>query len=160
MYVSVMRSHLNKELVLQVIFLQYWSSKCGPQASSLCITLELGRNGHSQGPPRPVGQKLQGEAQQSVFQQTLQVMLILPVWTGHSVVLSPGFTKESSRSWGPQVAQWVMCPTLDFGSGRDLTACEFEPRIWLYADSQESAWDSVSPLPLPLPHSCSLSIKK
>ena len=32
----------------------------------------------------------------------------------------------------------------DFGSGRDLTICEFEPRIGLSAVSAESALDPVS----------------
>ena len=39
--------------------------------------------------------------------------------------------------------------TLGFGSGHDLTVCEFESHVGLYADSAEPAWDSVS-LSLPL----------
>ena len=46
--------------------------------------------------------------------------------------------------WGAWVAQSVERPTLDFGSGRDLTVCEFEPRVGLCADSVERAWDSLS----------------
>ena len=46
---------------------------------------------------------------------------------------------------GAQVAQLVKLPTLDFGSGHDLTVHEFEPRIGLCADSVETAWDSLSP---------------
>ena len=38
---------------------------------------------------------------------------------------------------GASVAQSVALPTLDFGSGRDLTACEFEPHLGLDADSRE-----------------------
>ena len=34
--------------------------------------------------------------------------------------------------------------TLDFGSGHDLTVCEFKPRIGLHTVSAESAWDSLS----------------
>ena len=34
---------------------------------------------------------------------------------------------------------------LDFGSGHDLTVREMEPRVKLYADSVEPAWDSLSP---------------
>ena len=63
------------------------------------------------------------------------------------------------------MAQSVKHPTLDFSSGRDLTARGFEPLIWLCADSAEPAWNSLSlSLSLPLPHlhthSLSLSNKK
>ena len=54
----------------------------------------------------------------------------------------------------------------NFGSGHDLTAREFEPRVGLCADgsaqSLEPVSDSVSPplsLSLPLPHSHSVSLK-
>ena len=40
---------------------------------------------------------------------------------------------------GAWVAQSVKRPALDFGSGHDLTVRGFEPRIRLYADSQEPA---------------------
>ena len=39
----------------------------------------------------------------------------------------------------------VKHPTLDFGSGQDLTVHEFEFRTELCADSTEPAWDSLSP---------------
>ena len=49
--------------------------------------------------------------------------------------------------------------TLDFGSGRDLMVCEFEPRVRLCADSAEPAWDSLSPSLCPSPaHVLSLSL--
>ena len=57
------------------------------------------------------------------------------------------------------MSQSVECLTLDFGSGHDLTVCEFKPCIRLCADSSEpeAASDCVcvslclSPaLPLPL----------
>ena len=32
-----------------------------------------------------------------------------------------------SLSWGTWMAQKVKHPTLDFGSGHDLSVCEFEP---------------------------------
>ena len=35
--------------------------------------------------------------------------------------------------------------TLGFRSGRDLTVCEFEPRVGLHTDSAEPAWDALSP---------------
>ena len=38
---------------------------------------------------------------------------------------------------------WV-APTLDFGSGRDLTVHEIEPYIRLCADSAKPAGDSLS----------------
>ena len=52
---------------------------------------------------------------------------------------------KGTSSWGTWVAQLIKQPTLGFGSGHDLTVCEFEPRIRLCADSEEPAWDSVSP---------------
>ena len=39
-------------------------------------------------------------------------------------------------AWG---AQSVECPTLDFSSGHDLTACGFETCVRLCADSAEPA---------------------
>ena len=42
------------------------------------------------------------------------------------------------------VAQFVNCPTLDFGSGCDLAVREFKPHIGLRADHVEPAWDSLS----------------
>ena len=50
------------------------------------------------------------------------------------------------------MAQSVMCPTLVFGSGHDLTVRELEPRIGLRVDSVEPAWDSLPPHPAPPPH--------
>ena len=35
--------------------------------------------------------------------------------------------------------------TLDFGSGHDLTVRGIEPRVRIYADREEPAWDSLSP---------------
>ena len=62
------------------------------------------------------------------------------------------------ESWGAWVAQSGKHPTLDFGSGHDLTVREFEPRVGLCADSSETAWDSFS-LPLSPPLPCSLFFK-
>ena len=51
---------------------------------------------------------------------------------------------QNVRNQGaPGVAQAVKRPTLDFGSGHDLTVCAFEPRIGFCADSVEPAWDSL-----------------
>ena len=62
---------------------------------------------------------------------------------------------------GDWVAQLVKCPTLDFGSGHDLTVGEFDPHVWLFADSVELAWDCLSPsLSLPLLLACFLSQSK
>ena len=47
--------------------------------------------------------------------------------------------------WGTWAAQSVEHPTLDFGSGRDLTGGEIEPCVGLCIDTTESAWDSLSP---------------
>ena len=49
------------------------------------------------------------------------------------------------------MAQSVKQPTLDFGSGHDLTVHEFKPHIRLCADGMEPAWDSLS-LSLSLSH--------
>ena len=46
----------------------------------------------------------------------------------------------------------------DFGSGHDLTVCEFEPHIKLCADSMEPALDSLSPSLCPST-ALSLSVK-
>ena len=43
------------------------------------------------------------------------------------------------------VDQLVKCLTLGFGSGPDLTVCGFKPGIELCADSEDTAWDSLSP---------------
>ena len=47
------------------------------------------------------------------------------------------------------MAQSVKRPTLDLGSGHDLTVCEFRSHIGLCADGVELAWGSLS-LPLSL----------
>ena len=46
---------------------------------------------------------------------------------------------------GAWMAQSVKHLTLDLGSGHDLTVCEFEPRVWLCADCEETAWNSFPP---------------
>ena len=47
-------------------------------------------------------------------------------------------------SGGAWVAQSVVCLTLGFRLGHDLTVLGFEPCIGLCTDSVESAWDSFS----------------
>ena len=42
------------------------------------------------------------------------------------------------------VAQSFERLSLDMGSGCDLTVCEIGPHIWLCADSEKHAWDSLS----------------
>ena len=42
------------------------------------------------------------------------------------------------------MAPSVKRPTLDFSSSHDLTVCEIRPRVRLYADSVEPAWDTLS----------------
>ena len=46
---------------------------------------------------------------------------------------------------GAWMALSVELPTLDFGSGHDLTLCEFELHVGLHDDSAELAWNSLSP---------------
>ena len=41
------------------------------------------------------------------------------------------------------MAQSVKRPTLDFGSGHDLTVPELQPLVELCADSEEAAWNSL-----------------
>ena len=60
------------------------------------------------------------------------------------------------------MAQLFKHQILDFGSGHDLTVHGFEPRVRLWADIAEPAWDSLSlSLSLSLLLSCShtLSLK-
>ena len=47
--------------------------------------------------------------------------------------------------WGTLGAQVVKSLTPDFGSGHDLMVHGTKPCIRLWADSPESAWDSLSP---------------
>ena len=46
---------------------------------------------------------------------------------------------------GARVAQLVKCPTLDFGSGYDLTVLWVWTPCQARADVVEPAWDSLSP---------------
>ena len=55
------------------------------------------------------------------------------------------------------VAPLVKRPTIDFGPGHDLMTSEFEPPVGLWANSAESAWDSLSPS-LSAPPSLTLSL--
>ena len=56
------------------------------------------------------------------------------------------------------MTQSVKRPTLDFGSGHDLTVGDVEPGVGPCTDSVEPAWDSVS-LPLSPAHSLTLKNK-
>ena len=51
-------------------------------------------------------------------------------------------------TWGTCVAQSVKLPTLDFGSGHDLTVYEFQPHIRLSALSCRACFRSSVPLSL------------
>ena len=56
---------------------------------------------------------------------------------------------------GAWAAQSVEHPTLDFGSGHDLTVRGTEPPIRLGADSMGPGWESLSGSPsLPAPPRC------
>ena len=67
-----------------------------------------------------------------------------------------GCVSENAASQGAWVTQSVKHPTLDLGSGHDLTVCEFEPCVRHRADSVKPAWDSLS-LPSLLSFSFSFS---
>ena len=54
-------------------------------------------------------------------------------------------TLERGHASGAWVAQSVEHPTLDFGSGHDLTVLVFEPGVRLSADGMEPAWTSLTP---------------
>ena len=57
------------------------------------------------------------------------------------------------------MAQLITHQTLGFGSGHDLTVCEFEHHLGLCSDSAEPAWDSLSPsISAPPPTHCRLSL--
>ena len=60
---------------------------------------------------------------------------------------------------GAWLAQSLKQPTLDFGSGRDLTVREFEPHIGLCAHSVSLLGILCLPVSLPLPASLSLALK-
>ena len=76
------------------------------------------------------------------------------------------FILKIKKLKGAWVVQLVKRPTLGFGSGHDLTVCEFKPRTGLYTDSVEPTWDFSLPLSLPLTCVCaralslSLSLRK
>ena len=76
-----------------------------------------------------------------------------------------GVSFRMTFPWGARGAQSVKHPTVDFGSGRDLTNHELDPLIGLCAGSVEPAWDSQSlslslSLSLLLPCSCSLFLSQ
>ena len=78
------------------------------------------------------------------------------MWQGHN------FWSLKIKHRGSWVAQSVRSPTPGFGSGRDLTVCEFKPHIGPCADGMEPAWDSLSPSFSLCPsqaHSLGLSLK-
>ena len=58
------------------------------------------------------------------------------------------------------MAQLVKHTTLDFGSGHDHMVHGFEPCIRLCAESTDPAWNSLSPLSLPLPYLLSFRLSK
>ena len=58
------------------------------------------------------------------------------------------------------VAPSVKHLTPDFGSGHDLTVCEFEPHVGLCADSTQSLLGILSPLFSAPPPPCGLSLSR
>ena len=80
----------------------------------------------------------------------------------HHVIGTELQSEKMKKCWIGRLGELVKCPTLDFGSGHDLTVCGFEPRTGLYADSAEPAWDSLSHsqlLPCSHVHTLSLSLQ-
>ena len=70
------------------------------------------------------------------------------------------FVLKSPFFQGTWVAQLVMRPTLDFGSGHDLTVHGIEPCIGLHANSLLRILSLLLSLPLPLSRAIALSLKK
>ena len=58
--------------------------------------------------------------------------------------------------WGARATQSVKRLALDVGSGHDLTIDGIKPLFGLYPDSEEPAWDSLSPF-LSFLHTLALS---
>ena len=57
------------------------------------------------------------------------------------------------------MAQLVKCPALDFYSDHDFMVCGIQSQVGLCMDSEEPAWDSLSPSICPsLTHMLSLSL--
>ena len=113
-----------------------------------------------------------GPAQKSPMMSYMSVPMTGPIvpWNIRSGACTRGSNKKIHRCGkktlkylfrGTWVAQLVKLPTLNLSSGHDLTFHEFNPLIWLCADSAEPAWDSLS-LPLSLSPSSThaLSISK
>ena len=83
-----------------------------------------------------------------------------PYWSLQRTKLTPasglhGFPireLETTQTWGTWLARSVKHPTLDFGSGHDLTVCRIEPHVRLHTDSACLAFS----LSLPT-HTCCLS---
>ena len=59
---------------------------------------------------------------------------------------------------GTWVVWSVEHPNLDLGSGHDLTFCEIKPRVRVFPDSAEPAWDSLSPFLSAPTHPLSLAL--
>ena len=74
---------------------------------------------------------------------------LLPAWSGIPLCQSAYFV-------GAWVARSVLSPTLDFGSGHDLTVCGTEPHV----GSVLTARGLLGLLSLPHPHSCTLLLQK
>ena len=52
---------------------------------------------------------------------------------------------QQNKIRGTWVAQLVKRPTPDFGSGHNLTVCEFKHHVELCTDSTEPVWNSLPP---------------
>ena len=75
---------------------------------------------------------------------SLGIKVCMDFW----LLFEQGSQSKIKRSyiWGAWVAQLVKHPTLDFGSGHDLTVFGFKPHVRLCTGSREPAWNSLSPL--------------
>ena len=70
-------------------------------------------------------------------------------------------TEKNEILRGAWLAQSIKHPTLDFGSGQDLTIRELEPHAGLCTDSMEPVWDSLSlTAPPPFTHGHALFLSQ
>ena len=65
--------------------------------------------------------------------------------SSNSVLLLPSLENgENNNTYTLKIFIKIKPLTSGFDSGHDLIVCEFKPRIGLWADSAEPAWDSLS----------------
>ena len=87
-----------------------------------------------------VAEQVAGSGDSSRLRTTAMLPRVISVITSRTGFL---FGK-GAQGWGSWVAHWVEHLTLDFGSGHDLTASGFKPRVGLCADRDSLLENSLS----------------